>query len=70
MEHWVKLRGIALRAGDVRISINQDGGAGGWDRIKGFGIFSISLAAVNVDELAKKTRKYRARLDKEPRDMP
>ena len=30
-----QLRGVAMRAGAVRILINQDDGAKGWDRMKG-----------------------------------
>jgi len=37
-----KLRGVALKAGDVTLSINQDDGAKGWDRVKGEG-FSLRI---------------------------
>ena len=64
-----KLRGVALKAGDVRITINQDDGAKGWDRIKGLG-FSISLSTEqNVDELAARIKKAGVTLDAEPTDM-
>ena len=64
-----KLRGVALKAGDVRITINQDDGAKGWDRIKGLG-FSISLSTdQNVDELAARIKKAGVTLDAEPTDM-
>jgi uncharacterized glyoxalase superfamily protein PhnB len=64
-----KLRGVALKAGDIRITINQDDGAKGWDRIKGLG-FSISLSTdQNVDELAARLKKSGVALDSEPADM-
>jgi uncharacterized glyoxalase superfamily protein PhnB len=65
-----KLRGVALKAGEVRISINQDDGAKGWDRIKGQG-FSLNITTDrNVDELAKWIKEHGGVLDSEPADMP
>ena len=65
-----KLRGVALKAGNARITINQDDGAKGWDRIKGLG-FSISITtAENVDEIAQRIKKLTGKLDSEPADMP
>lgn len=65
-----KLRGVALKAGEVRISINQDDGAKGWDRIKGQG-FSLNFTTDrNVDELAKWIKEHGGVLDSEPADMP
>ena len=65
-----KLRGVALIAGVVRITINQDDGAKGWDRIKGQG-FSLNLTTdQNVDELAKRIKEHGGVLDSEPTDMP
>ncbi len=65
-----KLRSVALKAGDVRLSINQDDGAKGWDRIKGEG-FSLRITTdQNVDEMAKRIKKLGGRLDSEPADMP
>src|SRR5689334_25346505 len=37
-----KLTGAALKAGDVRILVNQDDGGTGWDRVKGAG-FTLQL---------------------------
>jgi len=69
IEREGKLRGVALKAGDIRITINQDDGAKGWDRIKGLG-FSISLTTdQNVDELAARLKKSGVTLDSEPADM-
>ena len=43
---------VALKAGDVRLSLNQDDGAKGWDRIKGLG-FSINIwTTEDVDAIA------------------
>ena len=65
-----KLRGVALKAGNARITINQDDGAKGWDRIKGLG-FSISITtAENVDVIAQHIKKLTGKLDSEPADMP
>ena len=65
-----KLRGVALKAGDVRISINQDDGAKGWDRIKGLG-FSLSITTdQNIDDIANRIKSHGVSLDTEPTDMP
>jgi uncharacterized glyoxalase superfamily protein PhnB len=65
-----QLRGVALKAGNARITINQDDGAKGWERIKGLG-FSISITtAENVDEIAQRIKKLTGKLDSEPADMP
>ena len=64
------VRAIALKAGDVRISINQDDGAKGWERIKGEG-FSLRITTEqNVDEIAKRIKENGGTLDSEPADMP
>ena len=69
IEREGKLRSITLKSGDVRISINQDDGAKGWDRIKGQG-FSLSIKTnQNVDELAKRIKERGGILDSEPADM-
>jgi len=65
-----KLRAISLKAGAVRILINQDDGAKGWDRVKGEG-FSLQLTtAQGVDEIAKRIREQGGTLESEPADMP
>jgi uncharacterized glyoxalase superfamily protein PhnB len=64
-----KLMAVSLKAGDVRILINQDDGAKGLDRSKGEG-FSLQITTdQNVDEIADRIRKHSA-LDTEPTDMP
>jgi uncharacterized glyoxalase superfamily protein PhnB len=65
-----KLRGVALGAGEVRITINQDDGAKGWDRVKGEG-FSLQMTTEqNVDEIANRIKEKGGTLDSEPIDMP
>jgi len=65
-----KLQAVALKAGDVRLLINQDDGARGWDRIKGVG-FSLQITTdQNVDEIAKRIKELGGTLDSEPADMP
>ena len=70
IEREGKLRGVALKAGDVRLSINQDDGAKGWNRIKGEG-FSLRITTnQNMDELAKRIKKHGGTLESEPTDTP
>ena len=65
-----KLRGVALKAGDVRILIGQDDGAKGWERVKGEG-FSLQFTTdQNVDEIAKRIKELGSTLDLEPADTP
>jgi uncharacterized glyoxalase superfamily protein PhnB len=65
-----KLRVVALKAGDVQISINEDDGAKGWDRVKGEG-FSLRITTdQSVDEIAKRIKELGGTLDTEPADMP
>jgi uncharacterized glyoxalase superfamily protein PhnB len=64
------LRSVALKAGDVSISINQDDGVKGWERVKGEG-FSLRITTEqNIDELADRIKKHGGILDTEPADMP
>lgn len=65
-----KLRAIALKAGNARISINQDDGAKGWTRVKGEG-FSLNITTdQNIDQLADRIKKNGGTLETEPADMP
>ena len=65
-----RLRAVSLRAGDVRILINQDDGAKGWDRTKGEG-FSLQITTEqNVDEIAKSIKQRGGTLESELADMP
>lgn len=65
-----KLRGVALKAGDVELSINQDDGAKGWTRIKGEGFSLRIVTDQSVDEIAERIKKSGHTLDTEPTDMP
>ncbi len=65
-----KLRGIALSAGNVKISINQDDGAKGWDRIKAEGFSLLIRTEQNIDEIAQRIKEKGGTLDLEPTDMP
>lgn len=61
---------VALKAGDVRLSLNQDDGAKGWDRIKGLG-FSINIwTTEDVDAIASRIKASGGTLDSEPVDAP
>ena len=65
-----KLRSVALKAGDVRILLNQDDGAKGWDRKKGEG-FSFQFTTVqDVDAIARRIEDRGGKLETEPADMP
>ncbi|MGD1046127.1 MAG: VOC family protein [Bacteroidota bacterium] len=64
------LRSVALRAGNARISINQDDGAKGWTRVKGEG-FSLNITTdQNIDTIANRIKELGGTLDSEPADMP
>lgn len=65
-----KLLAVALKAGDVRLLINQDDGAKGWDRIKGEGLSLQITTEQNIDEIANRIKELGGTLDSEPADMP
>jgi uncharacterized glyoxalase superfamily protein PhnB len=68
VEHEGKLVYVALKAGDVRISLNLDDGAKGWDRIKGLG-FSINFwTTEDIDAIATRIKASGGKLDSEPVD--
>lgn len=61
---------VSLKAGDVRLLLNQDDGARGWDRAKGEGV-SLQITTVqDIDEVAARIREMGGTLDTEPADMP
>ncbi len=61
---------VAFTAGDVRLSLNLDNGAKGWDRIKGLG-FSINLwTTEDIDAIANRIKASGGTLDSEPVDAP
>ena len=64
------LRGVAVSAGDVRIILNQDDGAKGWERVKGEG-FSLQISTTqNADDIARQIKERGGSLEMEPKDMP
>ena len=64
------LRAVAVSAGDVRIILNQDDGAKGWDRIKGQG-FSLQITTTqSADDIARQIKERGGSLEMEPKDMP
>jgi uncharacterized glyoxalase superfamily protein PhnB len=64
------LRSVSLRAGEVRILLNQDDGARGWDRAKGEGMSLMITTTQDVDAIADRIRESGGTLDSEPADMP
>jgi uncharacterized glyoxalase superfamily protein PhnB len=67
-----KVAGAAIVAGDIRILLNQDDGALGWDRIKGQGFYlQINVASpADVDAAAERIRAAGGNLIDEPADRP
>jgi len=65
-----RVSAVALRAGAVRILLNQDDGARGQDRVKGEGFSLMITTAQDVDEVARRIREQGGTLDSEPADMP
>jgi glyoxylase I family protein len=61
---------VSLKAGAVRILINKDDGAKGWDRIKGQGFALQITTAQSIDDVAKRIKDAGGKLDLEPTDMP
>src|SRR5687768_15583587 len=65
-----KVFGASLVAGDVRISLNQDDGKKGMNRVKGQGMRLYLQSSQDVDEVAARIRKAGGKLDDEPADRP
>lgn len=65
-----KLVGVSIKAGDVRILLNQDDGARGKDRPKGEGFSMMIITAQSIDEVAQRIRDRGGVLATEPADMP
>jgi uncharacterized glyoxalase superfamily protein PhnB len=65
-----KLRAVSLQSGSVRVLINQDDGAKGFDRVKGEGFSLQFTTAQNVDAVANRIRNAGGTLQTEPADMP
>jgi uncharacterized glyoxalase superfamily protein PhnB len=65
-----RLAFVALTAGDVRLSLNQDNGAKGWERVTGLG-FSINFwTTEDIDAIADRIKASGGTLDSEPVDAP
>ena len=64
-----KVVSVTVNAGPVRIALNQDDGAKGWDRVKGLG-FSFNIRTEqDIDDLAKRVKEHGGTLAMEPTDM-
>ena len=64
------LRAVALRAGGVRLLLNQDDGAKGIERTKGVGFSLMLTTRQSVDTIAARIRAHGGSLVSEPADMP
>jgi uncharacterized glyoxalase superfamily protein PhnB len=64
------LRAVALRAGGVRLLLNQDDGSKGLDRVKGAGLSLMLTTRQSVDAIAARIRAHGGSLTSEPADMP
>lgn len=64
------LRAVSFKAGDVRILINQDDGAKGWERTKGEGFSLQFTTAQSVDDIARRIKERGGTLESEPVDTP
>jgi uncharacterized glyoxalase superfamily protein PhnB len=65
-----KLRAVSLKAGSVRILINQDDGSKGLERVKGQGLSLQITTAQSIDDVADRIKQAGGALDSEPADMP
>ena len=65
-----KLLAVSLKAGEVRILINEDDGKLGMDREKGAGFSMQFLTSQNIDEVANHIKASGGSLATEPADMP
>jgi uncharacterized glyoxalase superfamily protein PhnB len=68
--HEGTLRAVAVRAGGVRLLLNQDDGAKGLDRPKGAGFSLMLTTRQSVDAIAARIRAHGGSLVSEPADMP
>ena len=68
MERNGKIASISLKAGDVRVLLNQDDGAKGANRVKGEGFSFMITTTQDVDALAQRVRENGAAFDTEPMD--
>jgi uncharacterized glyoxalase superfamily protein PhnB len=64
------LRAVGIRAGAVRLMLNQDDGARGLDRAKGAGMSLMITTRQDVDAVAARVRARGTPLITEPQDTP
>jgi uncharacterized glyoxalase superfamily protein PhnB len=64
------VRAVAVRAGGVRLLLNQDDGAKGLDRAKGAGLSLMLTTRQSVDAVAARIRAHGGELLTEPADLP
>ena len=64
------LRAVALRAGAVRLLLNQDDGAKGTEREKGAGFSLMLTTRQRVDVIADRIKAHGGTLVTEPADTP
>jgi uncharacterized glyoxalase superfamily protein PhnB len=69
-ERGGKVVAASLKAGDVRLLLNQDDGAKGLDRVKGEGFSLQIITSQDVDQIAQRIRDRGTALASEPADMP
>ncbi|MEO7501472.1 MAG: VOC family protein [Gemmatimonadaceae bacterium] len=60
---------VSLKAGAVKLLLNQDDGAKG-ERVKGEGFSVYITTAQNIDELANRVKAAGGTLESDPFDMP
>jgi uncharacterized glyoxalase superfamily protein PhnB len=65
-----KLAAVGLAAGAIRILLNQDDGAKGFDRVKGQGISLYFTTHQDIDAIAARAQSAGATLQVGPADMP
>lgn len=64
------VRAVAMRAGSVRLMLNQDDGAKGARREKGAGMSFMVTTRQSVDRIAERIKSAGGTLLSEPDDMP
>ena len=70
IEREGKVLGVALQAGAVRIILNRDDGAKGWDRVKGQGMSFQLSTTQDIDSIAQHIKANGGVLEMEPKTMP
>jgi uncharacterized glyoxalase superfamily protein PhnB len=70
MERDGKLAAVTVKTGDVRLNLNQDDGAKGWERIKGLGCSFSIWTNDDIDAIAHRIKANGGALDSEPVDAP